>query len=125
MPKALAVVDVSGPVCCAPLGVTSTDPGVDAEEIAARLRALSDANRVRIVQELSCCAGHRLSTSDVAQLLGVSDATANHHLKRLEAAAIVTPQRDGQRVDYVLHMESLRALGRVLHVSCGCGANCC
>ncbi len=125
MPKALPLVDVSGPVCCAPFGTTPSDAAVDAQEIAARLRALSDANRVRIVQELSCCEGHRLTTTDVAQLLDITEATANHHLKRLEAAAIVAPQRDGQRVDYVLNMESLRALGRVLQVSCGSGAGCC
>lgn len=125
MPKALPVIDVSGPVCCAPFGAATADPEVDAQEIAARLRALSDANRVRIVQELSCCEGHRLTTSDVARTLDVSEATANHHLKRLEAAGIVAPQRDGQRVDYVLNMESLRALGRVLQVSCGSGAHCC
>lgn len=125
MPKALPVVDISGPVCCAPFGESPQDATLDAQEIAARLRALSDTNRVRIVQELSCCEGHRLTTTDVSQLLDISEATANHHLKRLEAAALVTPQRDGQRVDYILNMESLRALGRVLQVTCGSGAGCC
>ena|SRR5690554_2198600 len=125
MPKALPLVDVSGPVCCAPLGTPAAQPDVDADELASRLRALSDANRVRIVQELSCCEGHHLTTSEVARLLDVTDATANHHLKRLEAAHIVVPQRDGQRVEYVLNMETLRALGRVLNVSCGAPAGCC
>lgn len=125
MPKALPLIDVTGPVCCAPLGTTSPDPVLDAEALAARLRALGDSNRIRLVQELACCEGHHLATTDAARLLGVAEATANHHLKRLAAAGIVRPERAGQRVEYVLNLDSMRALSSVLNVACGASCACC
>ncbi len=71
-------------MCCAPLGEPSTDPETDALQIATRLKALADPSRIRIIQDLACCEDHEITTTDAATLLGVSEATANHHLKRLE-----------------------------------------
>jgi ArsR family transcriptional regulator len=124
MPASLPVVEITGPLCCAPLGSAASHPAVDAEEIAARLRALADAGRVRIVAELARCDGHELTTRDVAGLLEVTDATANHHLKQLEKAGLVTARRDGARVLYRLDLGATRAIGTALAIECGAGCAC-
>lgn len=51
MPKALPTIDMSAPVCCAPVasGPMSED---DALEVALRLKALADPVRVRIMSML-------------------------------------------------------------------------
>lgn len=123
MPAALPVIDATAPLCCAPLGSAEFAPDQDADELAARLRAMADANRVRILQALSCCTDHRMTTTDVAGLLDVSAATANHHLRQLEKAGLVTPERDGARVQYSLQRSNVQAVGRALTMTCA--AECC
>lgn len=51
MPKSLPVIDMSTPVCCAPVaaGPLSDD---DALQIAMRLKALADPVRVKIMSHL-------------------------------------------------------------------------
>ncbi|MCB2413684.1 metalloregulator ArsR/SmtB family transcription factor [Demequina sp. TTPB684] len=124
MPRALPVIDVSAPVCCAPLGEPSVDPAADALEIATRLKALADPGRIRIVQALACCEGHEMTTTEAGELLAVSEATANHHLKRLQKAGILAPHRDGQKVFYRLDLVALRQLGTVLQVRCSAACDC-
>jgi ArsR family transcriptional regulator len=124
MPATLPTVDTSQPLCCAPLGSADFDPQLDPVAVAARLRSLSDANRIRIVQELSCCEGHHLTTSEVARSLGVTDATASHHLKQLTKAGLLESQRDGSHVNYRLNIESMRAISGVLNVGCGAACAC-
>ena len=48
MPKALPMIDMSAPVCCAPVaaGPMSDD---DALQVAMRLKALADPARVKIM----------------------------------------------------------------------------
>ena len=125
MPAALPLIDATQTLCCAPLGSADFAPETDAEQIAARLRAMADANRVRIIQAMSCCPGHEMTTTDVATLLTVSAATASHHLHQLEKAGLVGARRDGARVHYGLRVDSVRAVSRVLDVACGTDGHCC
>jgi DNA-binding transcriptional ArsR family regulator len=125
MPALLPITDTSAALCCAPLGSADWDAQRDAEGIAMRLRALADANRVRIVQALACCGGHELTTSAAAGLLGVTNATANHHLKQLEKAGLVRPRREGTLVHYKLDLSATRAIASALNVTCGSSDNCC
>ncbi|MFV0634613.1 ArsR/SmtB family transcription factor [Demequina sp.] len=123
MPATRPTIDATTELCCAPLGSPRFQTASDPEQIAARLRALGDANRVRILQELACCEGHALTTTDLAGLLALSAATANHHLRQLEAAGLVTAHRDGARVLYRLEADHVRALAAVLTI--GCAIDCC
>ena len=125
MPALLPIIDATQPLCCPPLGTSSVSPIDDAEQIAARMRALGDAGRVRIVAELACCEGHEMNTGDVAQLLGVTDATASHHLRQLADAGLVASRRDGRRVFYRLDLGATRAIASVLAVTCGASCACC
>jgi len=124
MPRALSIIDTAAPMCCSPIGEHSTDPEADALQIATRLKALADPGRIRIMQELACCDGHEITTTGAGVLLGVSEATANHHLKRLQKAGILAPRRDAQKVYYRLDLGALRQLGAVLQVRCSATCHC-
>lgn len=124
MPAALPVINMSEALCCEPLGSRQFDQKAGPAEVAARLRVLADANRIRIVQELSCCEGHHLTSGEIAALLDVSPATASHHVKLLENAGILVSQRDGTHVHYRLNFESVRAISAVLNVGCGAACDC-
>ena len=70
MPKALPVIDISAPVCCAPM---AAGPMSDAAalEVALRLKALADPARVRIMSLLfSSPAGER-NSGELAAAIGI------------------------------------------------------
>jgi DNA-binding transcriptional ArsR family regulator len=117
MPKPLPLVDVTGPVCCAPLaaGALGRD---DAVELAVRLKALADPARVQIMSLLLAEAETGLCTCDLAPAVQLSEATVSHHLKQLRAAGLVEGTRKGTNVHYRPRPEALGALVRVLDPTC-------
>ena len=48
MPKSLPVIDISAPVCCAPVAAGPVDDAA-ALEVALRLKALADPARVKLM----------------------------------------------------------------------------
>ena len=117
MPKALPVIDMTGPVTCAPVaaGLVGAD---DALEIALRLKALADPIRVQLMSRLLSEPETGVCTCDLAPVVGLSEATVSHHLKQLKDAGLVEGQRRGTNVYYRPVTESLGALCRVIDPNC-------
>ena len=117
MPKALPVLDVSSPVCCAPLAAGAMDADA-ALEVALRLKALADPVRVRLLSlvlssdEDGCC------TCDLAPAVGLTEATVSHHLKQLREAGLVEGTKVGTNVYYRGNRPALSALCRIIDPSC-------
>lgn len=119
MPKTLPVVEISAPVCCAPMaaGTMSDD---DALQVALRLKALADPARLKIMSLLfSPPAGER-NSGDLATALGLTESTISHHLSQLRKAGLVESDRRGIKVYHRPSPESLAALCVVLDPNC-CG----
>ena len=117
MPKALPVIDISAPVCCAPVaaGPMSDD---DALEVALRLKAMADPVRVKIMSYLfSSSAGEEIS-GELAAVLMLSDGTVSHHLAQLRKAGLVISDRRGMHVFHRAHPQALQALCAVLNPDC-------
>ncbi|SOJ54632.1 Arsenic resistance transcriptional regulator ArsR1 [Mycobacterium simulans] len=117
MPKSLPVIDISAPVCCAPVaaGPMSDD---DALAVALRLKALADPARVKIMSYLfSSSAGEEVS-GELAAVLDLSDGTVSHHLAQLRKAGLVMSERRGMNVFHRVHPEALQALCAVLNPDC-------
>ncbi|MBX7453692.1 metalloregulator ArsR/SmtB family transcription factor [Mycolicibacterium sp. 3033] len=114
MPKALPTIDISAPVCCAPVaaGPMSDD---DALEVALRLKALADPVRVKLMSLLFT--GEQTS-GDLATAVGLSDATVSHHLTQLRKAGLVISERRGMHVHHRAHPDALQALCAVLDPDC-------
>ncbi|HET7530309.1 MAG TPA: Rv2640c family ArsR-like transcriptional regulator [Mycobacteriales bacterium] len=116
MPKALPVIDVSAPICCAPVAAAPMEAD-DALEVALRLKALADPVRVRLMSLL--LSTDDVCTCDLAPAVGVTEATVSHHLSVLKKAGLVTDgERRGMNVYYRARREALGALCRVLDPSC-------
>jgi DNA-binding transcriptional ArsR family regulator len=116
MPKPLPVIDVSSPVCCAPLasGAVSSDAAL---EVARRLKALADPVRVQLLSlVLSEDSGR--CTCDLAPAVGLSEPTVSHHLKQLREAGLVEGTKVGTNVFYRANRDALGALCRVIDPSC-------
>ena len=97
MPKALPTIDMSAPVCCAPVaaGPMSDD---DALQVALRLKALADPARVKIMSLLFSASAGEANSGELAALLGLSESTVSHHLAQLRRAGFVESDRRGMNV---------------------------
>ena len=117
MPKTLPTLDMSAPVCCAPVAAGPlTDDAALA--IALRLKALADPARVKI---MSCLygseAGEEIS-GDLASVLLLSESTVSHHLTQLRRAGLIESDRRGMNVYHRARSEALSALCAVLDPNC-------
>lgn len=117
MPKTLPVIDMSAPICCAPVSAAPLDDDA-ALEVALRLKALADPVRIKLMSILLTADAGEVCTCDLASAVGLSEATVSHHLGQLRKAGMVTPHRRGMNVYYRAHTDALQALRGVLDPSC-------
>ncbi len=117
MPKALPVIDISEPVCCAPVAAgRMTDD--DALQIALRLKALADPARVKIMSMLFGGPDNGLNSGELATAIGVGESTVSHHLTQLRNAGLVESTRRGMNVFHRPHRAAFAALVGVLDPTC-------
>ncbi|MGC4963418.1 Rv2640c family ArsR-like transcriptional regulator [Gordonia sp. DT218] len=120
MPKTLPTIDISAPICCAPVSAAPLDDEA-ALEIALRLKALGDPARIKLLSMLLTDEpGEGICTCDLAAAVGLTEATTSHHLGQLRKAGMVVPERRGMNVYYQARPESLQALCSVLGANTGC-----
>lgn len=117
MPKALPVIDMSAPVCCAPVaaGPMSDD---DALHVALRLKALADPARVKIMSYLFSSVSGEENSSELATTLGLTESTVSHHISQLRRAGLVESERRGMNVYHRAHRDAVVALCAVLDPRC-------
>lgn len=113
MPKALPVIDISAPVCCAPLAAGPMNDAA-ALEVALRLKALGDPARVRIMSLLFCSPTGEYNSGELASAIGISESTASHHLTQLRNAGLVESTRRGMNVYHRPHRVAVAALCAVI-----------
>ncbi|MDQ2635350.1 MAG: metalloregulator ArsR/SmtB family transcription factor [Actinomycetota bacterium] len=117
MPKALPIIDMSAPVCCAPVAAgPMTDDA--ALEVALRLKALADPARVRIISLLFASADSEQNSGELAAALDLTESTVSHHLAQLRKAGLVESERRGMNVYHRAHRDALAALCVVLDPDC-------
>lgn len=115
MPKPLPLIQDSSPICCAPLGSPVGRLSLDdAIGLAVRLRALAEPARLQLVDYLFAQPNQEACTCDMAPVVGLSESTTSHHLKRLFTAGLVTKRRNGMNVHYQIAPEAMSAIARVL-----------
>lgn len=117
MPKSLPLVDMSAPVCCAP--VAAGPMGDEAAlEVALRLKALADPARVKLMSLLFSSSTNEENSGDLADAVGLSESTVSHHLTQLRKAGLVESERRGMSVFHKVRRESVAALCTVLDPNC-------
>jgi len=91
--------------CCGSIAALEMDKN-DAAAAAEVFRALSDPNRVRILNLLSN-APDSVCVCDLQTPLGLSQPTVSFHLRKLAAAGLVRGERRGTWVFYSLEPGAL------------------
>ena len=117
MPKALPVIDMSAPVCCAPVAAEPVDDAA-ALEVALRLKAIADPVRVKLLSILLTSVVGGESGGDLADAVSLSESTVSHHLSQLRNAGLVESERRGMSVVHRARRDALAALCVVLDPNC-------
>ncbi|MET8778590.1 Rv2640c family ArsR-like transcriptional regulator [Nocardia sp. NPDC050713] len=117
MPKALPVIDMSAPVCCAPVAAGPIDDAA-ALEVALRLKAIADPVRVKLMSLLLTTTAGERNTGDLAAVVGLAESTVSHHLGQLKKAGLIESERRGMNIYHRARREALSALCVVLDPNC-------
>ena len=80
---------------------------MDYKERLLLLKALSDPNRIMIVDMLSC---GELCACTILEAFDLSQPTLSHHMKILCRAGLVTPRKEGKWTHYSLNSEKFSDL---------------
>ncbi len=88
---------------------TTTLPDLDT--LSARLKALSDPHRLRILDRLR---GGEHCVCELMDVLDAGQSLLSFHLKTLKDAGLVTDRREGRWTHYALNAEALRHLEEFL-----------
>jgi ArsR family transcriptional regulator, arsenate/arsenite/antimonite-responsive transcriptional repressor len=115
MPKPLPLLDPvnTAAACCAPLSQAPLSAS-DALQLAARLKALADPGRLRLLSLLLASDGQEACTCELTGPLGLSQPTVSHHLKKLAEAGLISGERRGVWTYYRVEPQALSALAQVL-----------
>jgi ArsR family transcriptional regulator, arsenate/arsenite/antimonite-responsive transcriptional repressor len=117
MPKSLPMIDMSAPVCCAPVAAGPISDE-DALHVALRLKALADPARVKLMSFLLSSPRGEENSGDLAKALELTESTVSHHLTQLRRAGLVESDRRGMNVYHRPHRDALGALCVVLDPNC-------
>jgi ArsR family transcriptional regulator, arsenate/arsenite/antimonite-responsive transcriptional repressor len=85
---------------------------MDAQALARALKALGDAKRLRMAQEIA--AAGELSCGQVAERFDLSQPTISHHLRILADAGVLTVREAGQHRFISVNRQVIRELVRML-----------
>lgn len=81
------------------------------EELLAFFKALSDANRLKIVALL---AKEALSVEQLAEMLDLNSSTVSHHLSKLAKVGLVSAKAEGYYSVYQLDLNALTGMAQRL-----------
>ncbi|HJX78026.1 ArsR/SmtB family transcription factor [Glutamicibacter sp.] len=88
-------LQVTDEACCVPTPGEKVLQLTEAELLAARFKALSDPNRLRILSIVSSSEELETCVCDLSEPLGLKQPTVSHHLKILVDAGILHREKRG------------------------------
>ena len=93
------------------IGAMATTITADRDLTIQRMKALSDAKRLRILEQL---AGGERCVCDLTDALDAGQSLLSFHLKTLKDAGLVSDRRAGRWVHYSINAETLAEMEDVL-----------
>lgn len=81
-------------------------PDMDNRKFEKVSRALSDASRIFILQQLKKKKGC-LYCAEITEMLELTQPSVSHHLKQLVEADLLIPEKEGRNLKYILNQKVL------------------
>lgn len=114
--RLLPLLEEPGELCCAPLA-TAPLTEADAEVLAARLKALADPARLRLMSLVLASPGAEACVCDLVEPVGLSQPTVSHHMKVLVEAGLLHREKRGRWAYFRPVEGALGALATILAAS--------
>ena len=86
---------------------------MELKQIEKIAKALSDVNRLKILQHMQSNKG-RIECMDIGGILNLAQPSISHHVKKLVEAGLIEPQKDGRYHNYTLNKKLWKAYLRAL-----------
>lgn len=99
--------------CCGTPGAVALDRE-EAERQAALLKAVADPVRLQLLAHIRSAPGQESCVCDLTDLVGLSQPTVSHHLKRLTDAGLLERERRGAWAWFRVVPERLAEVARIL-----------
>ncbi|WP_076673202.1 MULTISPECIES: helix-turn-helix transcriptional regulator [unclassified Microbacterium] len=106
--------------CCVPAGGVPMSVA-DADDLARRVKALSDPTRLRLLSIVATAAEQEACVCDLTEPVGLSQPTVSHHLKVLTEAGFLTRSKRGTWAYYRLVPGALDAVAGMLSAQFAAG----
>ncbi|MDU3212449.1 metalloregulator ArsR/SmtB family transcription factor [Anaerococcus sp.] len=94
---------------------------VNYEDIAKKLKVISDPKRLKIIDMLSC---DELCACEILEKFDISQPTLSHDMRKLEEAGLISSRREGKNTYYYLDKASLDeiedSLKLIFHIQDDC-----
>ena len=94
---------------------------VNYEDIAKKLKVISDPKRLKIIDMLSC---DELCACEILEKFDISQPTLSHDMRKLEEAGLISSRREGKNTYYYLDKASLDeiedSLNLIFHIQDDC-----
>jgi ArsR family transcriptional regulator, arsenate/arsenite/antimonite-responsive transcriptional repressor len=109
----LPVMDITGQVCCSPLGREPLSTP-EAGELATLFKAIADPVRLRLLSLIACHEGGEACVCDLTGAFELTGPTISHHLRVLREAGLIGSERRGTWVYYWINPAVLARLSALL-----------
>ena len=87
--------------------------GINYTDYTGFFKALSDENRLKIIDILSSCG--EICACDILAKLKISQSTLSHHIKILCDCKLVNSRRAGKWTYYFLNMATINSMEAFIH----------
>lgn len=84
---------------------------IDFDKIAVQFKAMSDPNRLRIIEMLSC---GELCGCELLEKLHITQPTLSYHMNILSEVKLVTNRKEGKNTFYKIDKQKYIELGQFL-----------
>jgi ArsR family transcriptional regulator, arsenate/arsenite/antimonite-responsive transcriptional repressor len=99
---------------CCPSLVEGPISEADAEAAAAKIKAIADPVRLRLLSMLAAHGCEELCVCDFPAAVGVSQPTVSHHMKKLADAGLVRREQRGKWAFYSIIPEGFREIRNII-----------
>jgi len=99
--------------CCAPSADTMLDRE-SAERLSLVFKALADPVRVQLLSHLAAACCSTVCACHLPELVGISQPTLSHHLKKLTEAGLVRRHMRGRWANYTINPDGYTTAAAML-----------
>lgn len=78
---------------------------MEIKQIEKISKALSDSNRLKIVQYMQQHEG-KMECQEIGSFLNLTQPSISHHIKKLLEADLIESQKEGRHYNYTLHSKT-------------------